>query len=70
MRLRIATPFVLAVLMAAPALAQEARTTVPVIPAPTAQTAPQATDTRLQSQPATVTPARKSNCARSKQVMS
>lgn len=68
---RIAAPLVLAAFLAAPAIAQEAETTVPVIRAPEAQTAPQATDTKLQqSEPATITPARKSNCFGSKQVMS
>lgn len=64
-RLTISTAF--AALLALPALAQEANTPVPV---PEAQAMPQATDTNLQTEPATITPARKSNCMRDKHVMS
>lgn len=67
---RLTLPLVAAALLAVPAMAQDAETPVPVIPAPQTRPAPQATDTNLQSEPATITPARKSNCMRDRQVMS
>lgn len=66
---RLTLSTAVATLIALPALAQEAPNPVPVIPAPEAA-APQATDTNLQTEPPLITPARKSNCAHSKQVMS
>lgn len=56
-------------LTALPALAQQAETPKPV-PAPAVQTAPEAGDANLQTQPKLITPARKSNCLRDRQVMS
>lgn len=67
---RILVPLALAAFMATPGLAQNADSSVPVIQAPEAEKTPQATDTRLQSKPATITPARKSDCGYRKQVMS
>lgn len=67
---RLSVPLALAAMLALPAFAQEAETPVPIIPAPDTQTAPQATETNLQTEPATITPARKSNCMRDKHVMS
>lgn len=65
---RLIVPTAFAALIALPGFAQEAPKPVPVIPAP--QTAPEATDTKLQTEKPLMTPARKSNCAHSKQVMS
>lgn len=52
---------------ALPVLAQETRTPTP---APTVQTTPGATETNLQDKPTLITPARKSSCGMSRQVMS
>lgn len=65
-RLTICAAF--AAFLAVPALAQDAET--PVIPAPEAQPAPQATETNVPTEMPTIIPARKSNCSRDKHVMS
>lgn len=67
---RILAALALVPLTALPALAQEAEETPKPLPVPTVQTAPEATDTNLQSEPKLITPARKSNCSHSRQVMS
>ncbi|MCF3973804.1 hypothetical protein [Paracoccus salsus] len=69
MHARILVSVGLSALLAMPALAQQAETVTPTITAPE-QPATRATDGQLQSEPATITPARKSNCARDKHVMS
>lgn len=68
---RISAPALLSALfLAAPALAQEADSQVPIIPAPGEQILPLPDDANLQTEPETTVPASGSRCSHGKQVMS
>lgn len=67
---RILAALALVALTASPVLAQEAEETTKPLPAPGVQTAPEAADSNLQTEPKLITPARKSDCSHSRQVMS